>query len=94
MNPPSSWNKPPRSQQCCGNCSAFMPNLAQNPKAGNPRPGSCHAAPPGIMQVMGQSVLQAAPVPMMQGVWAPTDANLWCRQWEPVEAGPEEAAAS
>ena len=97
MNPRSQWNKPRRSQQSCVNCNAWVPNAAANPQSGKPRQGWCRAAPPGIMQGVQMPGPLAKPgtppIPTLNGVWPPTDSNMWCRQWEPEEEELHERSA-
>ena len=81
--PPSHWLKPPRAAQCCSTCSAWTPNKAKNPRAGTPRPGWCTALPPALIQVMIPGV--GGPRPGVQGAWPTSNADGWCRQWEPME---------
>lgn len=77
-----------RALQSCGNCNAFVPNKADNPRAGEVRTGACCANPPVMMQglssVPGSSLGSAGPQmrPVIQGVWPPTDASRWCRTWQ------------
>jgi len=93
MTPPSQWNKPARSQQSCGNCNAYLPNKASNPRAGQPRQGWCRAAPPMLMQGMAPapgSIMSASGpqmVPVLQGMWPPTNEDAWCRAWESDDDG-------
>ena len=66
----------------CGNCNAFNPNLQANPKAGEARQGWCVAKPPVCMQVQVSTL--AGPQAGLQGVWPPTFANQWCREFSPA----------
>jgi hypothetical protein len=67
-------------KRTCGTCNAFDPVLGGN---GNIRKGSCRASSPGVMQGMSQaSVVSGQMVPVIQGVWPPTNSEQWCRMWE------------
>jgi hypothetical protein len=63
-----------RVRKSCGNCVAF--------KIHKDGPiGYCHANPPVTMQGFTASALSAGPVPVLQGVWPPTNKHEWCQQW-------------
>ena len=90
MSLPSQWNKPPRREQCCGTCNAFVPIPGLNPKSGEPRQGGCRAVPP--MPVYGSMMVGSALDPGgqkriegFQGMHPPVASNHWCRAWEGIE---------
>ncbi len=88
----SQWNKPPRSEQRCGNCNAFLPNKGKPPPE-QPRQGACAAGRPSLMQGMGvvpgSQLSPQGPqmMPVVQGAWPPTSEERWCREWEGTEDG-------
>lgn len=80
----------PRQHQTCANCSAFLPNRQANPKLGEARQGWCRAAPPSLVQGMANVSSPLSPhapqvVPVIQGMWPPTNEQQWCRAWEIAE---------
>jgi hypothetical protein len=64
-----------RNKQKCGNCSAFV--IYNNGPL-----GSCRANAPVVMQGLQKTALQPNPVQVVQGVFPPTSAEEWCRQWQ------------
>jgi len=63
-----------RVRKSCGNCVAF--------KIHKDGPiGYCHANPPEVIQSFQQSVANAGPVPVLQGIWPPTRVDEWCQKW-------------
>lgn len=86
----SQWNKPPRAQQSCGTCNAWLPNPQANPKSGEPRQGWCRAMPPTLVQTTitaGSALDVGGPrtLPALQGVQPPQSSAGWCRAFEPIE---------
>ena len=83
--------------QCCGNCDAFAKSKDAMAPNGVPQ-GWCRAKPPLLIQTMvavnskldprGQQV-----APGFQGVFPPTAADVWCREWKPRFNKHEMAAA-
>lgn len=75
-------------EQSCGNCAAFEPNKASNPKSGETRPGLCCAKPPVpatiTMQVPGGLATGGQPqlTQAVQGMFPPVKSDNWCREWQ------------
>lgn len=73
--------KVPRSQQCCGNCSAYM-------KMPDPSQQWVCAADPATPIIVGMAQMEPTLVgqkprqmPIVWGFFPPMDPNLWCRRW-------------
>src|SRR5689334_14530207 len=89
----SQWNKPKLAAQSCATCNAFLPNKAQRPIPGQAQVGWCRANPPVAAQVMVANPLSGQPTTHWQGVFSPTMADYWCRNWEGMEDDGPTAAA-
>lgn len=76
------------SEQNCDNCGFFLVNTDLQVKKGLPRQGWCRAHPPTlVMGVQQQMTLQGMQmVPVAQGQFPPTAANVWCGDWQSVGA--------
>lgn len=71
-----------RSQQRCGNCDAFVQTRAGHPA------GTCVAKSPTPFPVtIPNAAAQLDPkqppfTNAVQGLWPPSQATLWCREWQ------------
>lgn len=71
----------PRSQQCCGNCNAFIQMGGPNGQ------WACAARPPTpLFMGMGQTktLVGGRPqqFPIVNGFFPPVSEDIWCREWE------------
>jgi hypothetical protein len=73
-----------RRRQKCGNCDSFVE--VGNSEAPNRIGNCCHNPPiamPIHMQAPGSMLNPSGPqmTQGLQGIWPPTRANMWCKQW-------------